>query len=574
MSNAEVAEEASRRLRVAAVSTGLGAGLSVGALILGSYGARRRNLVGAYEVPARGPAVVAVLLLAAATLGLIWSVRRARRGADVVGPCAWLLTAISMAAAYAVSATPSDLASSTGSGLALLRISWVVLAAAGVFAVVVAVLAPDRGAELRTWPIASTLALVLGLVAALGAGAVVLARTNITVVTAAPIDIPPAPTAVGSEVRYAIPTHDPRFIVPAGPGFVLLDGTDLVGYSGQTGQQRWRLPVTAIAAGCEPSSVRSTGTSTDSVVIAQCLRPAPPSTSYSSSSNRLAALAGIDAMTGRMLWTNTDNWRLRSTAVTASNVVPAQRDGEVAALDPRTGTALWTTQFIPGDCGGNIIGLGNKSGDIVYFPTCTKEATLRIAKGHTGAERTLAVDPNKLPPDISQIDLIAASGSVIVIQVASASHTAPPARLAVDIDTGRSYTLATQYLRSDQRSINSGQYPGAALQIDRDLDTTTVYLVAEHRIVQTHAPTMASVIFEGQRWTRVGDQLVTATAATAGWRAQLATVAFDGTTTLHPSPCGGKDSGGVIAAPGAVLVICARTDNTLRSAGYVVMGLR
>ncbi len=573
MGDVETADGVSRRLRGAAVLMGLGAGLAAGAVLLGVYGLLRRNLVGTYEVPARGPAVAAVLFLAAAALGLMWLVRRARRGVDVVGSCGWLLTAISLAAAYAVSATPPDLVSSTGSALALLRVSWVVLVAAGVCAVAVAALAPNQGRQAWSWRMASTVALVLGLVLAGGIGGTVWARTRTTVVTAAPIDIPATPTVVGSEVRYALPVQDPGFIVPAGPGFVLLDGKDLVGYSGQTGQQRWRLPFGVMAVGCEPSSVHSTGTATDSVVLAQCLLPAPPASSYSEST-RSAVLAGIDAMTGRMLWINTENWRIRSTAVTAADLAPVLRDDEVGALDPRTGKLLWTKHFAPGDCGGHLVGLGNKSSDIVYFPTCTREATLHIAQGRNGAERTLAIEPDKRPRDVSQLDLIASDGSVIVIQISSASHTAPPARVAVDIDTGRSLTLATQYLRSDRRSIETGQYPGAVLQIDRDLDTTSVYLVAEQRLVQTPAPIMVNTLLEGQRWSRVGDQLVTATAATAGWRAQLATVALDGATTLHPSPCGGSDSGGVMPAPGALLVICARTDDTLRGTGYVVMGLR
>ncbi|OHU31653.1 hypothetical protein BKG76_00065 [Mycobacteroides franklinii] len=553
-------------------------GLASGAVVLGAYGFVRRNPVGLHEVSVRNWAAVSVLLVAFFAAALIWTARSAMRGVDVVGRSALLLTVIVAAALYAVLADPAGLASSTHTALVLMRLSWVFLVIAAVFVVAGAVASVGRAtllAQSGRGP-KVVVGLALGLIFALGTGALAQARNDVVGVIAAPIEIPVTPTRVGTEVRYALPLSDPGFVVPAGPGFVTLEDQDLVGYAGNTGQQRWRLPFKTIAYECEPSSVRSTGTSADSVVIVQCLRPTQTN-SYSDSARR-TILTGVDAMTGRVLWANADNWRIRSTAVTGPDVVPVLRGDEVGALEVRTGNVLWTKQFTAGDCGGNLVGLGNKTQDIVFFPICptAHEVVLRVVDAHSGAERSLTIEREKFPDGVSQVNLLAAAAGVVVIEVAgSGPNRSPyPVNLAVDIDDGASMALPSKVnVRRDRQSHDAGQYPGPVLQIDTYSDDTAVLLVGERRIVKTSIPTTGTPIMDGQRWALVGDQLVTATAATASWRAQLATVGPDGKANLRPSPCGGADFGGVIPVPGAVLVTCARTDDSSRVTGYAVIGL-
>lgn len=567
--------DVSQRSRIIATSCGLGVGLAAGAVLLGVYGFVRRNPAGLHEVSVRNWAAGSVLLVAVAAAALMWMMWLARRGDDVVARSAWLLTVVAAVALYAALADPTGLASSTHTALVELRLSWALLVCAAVFVVAGAVAAVGRAAPGRGRDPLMAVSLALGLVFTLGCGVLARAQTDIMGVTAAPIEIPATPTTVGTEVRYALSLSDPGFVVPAGPGFAMLEDRDLVGYAGNSGQQRWRLPFTTIASQCEPSSVRSTGTSADSVVIAQCLLP----TQMNSSSNspRRSILTGIDAMTGRVLWANADNWRIRSTAVTGPDIVPVLRDDQVGSLQARTGNVLWTKQFVAGDCGSNVVALGNRTQDIVFFPICPtpKEVVLHVVDGHSGAERSLTIEPEKFPDGVSQINLVAAAAEVVVIEVAGSGphRSSYPVNLAVDIGSGTNMVLAPSHIPRDRQSYDTGQYPGPVLQIGAYSDDTAVLVVGERRIVTTSIPTTSTVIMNGQRWAQVGDQLVTATAATASWRPQLAMVGPDGVATLRPSPCGGTDFGGVIPVPGAVLVTCARTDDGSRFTGYAVMGL-
>lgn len=562
--------------KLAATSCGLGVGLAAGAVLLGGYGFVGRNPGGLHEVSVRNWAAGSVLLVAVGASALVWMMWLASRGVDVVARSAWLLTVVVAVALYAVLADPVGLASSTHTARVVLRLSWAVLVAAGVFVVAGVLAAVGRAAPPRRWrdPLMAV-SLVLGLVFTLGCGVLARAQTDIAAVTAATVEIPATPTTVGAEVRYALPVSDPRFTVPAGPGFVTLEDQDLVGYAGNTGQQRWRLPFRTIAGQCEPSSVRSTGTSADSVVIAQCLRPTQ--TDSHSDSARRTILTGIDAMTGRVLWSNADNWRIRSTAVTGPDVVPMLRGDEVGALEARTGNVLWTKQFAAGDCGSNVAAMGNRTQDIVFFPVCptADEVVLHVIDGHSGAERSLTIEREKLRDGVSQVNLVAVAAGVVVIEVAGSGphRSSYPVNVAVHVDSGTNTVLPSNHMPRDRQSYDAGQYPGAVLQIETDSEGTAVLLVGERRIVTTSIPTTSTLIMNGQRWAQVGDQLVTATAATASWRAQLATVGPDGVATLRPSPCGGTDFGGVIPVPGAVLVTCARTDDGSRFTGYAVMGL-
>ncbi|TDZ82099.1 hypothetical protein DE4585_02628 [Mycobacteroides salmoniphilum] len=569
--------DVSKRARLVAASVGLSAGLASGAVLLGAYGFARRDPAGLHEVSVRNWAAGFVVLVTVAALVLAWLMRSALRGVDVVGRSAWLLTVVAAAGLYALLADLSGLAASTHTAVVLLRLSWVWLLVAAIFVVAAVVAAVGRPDIAQVWRSPVTVVLLaLGVIFALGCGALAQARTKVVGITAAPVDIPATMSTVGDQIAYTVPTKDPSFIAPAGPGFVTLDDQDLVGYAGDTGQQRWRLPFKMIAGQCEPSTVRSTGTSADSVVIAQCLQP-NPSYSYPESDRR-TILTGIDAMTGRVLWANADSWRLRSTVVTGPDVVPVLRGVDVGALDTRTGKVLWTKQFALRDCGGNIAGAGNKTQDIVYFPMCpggANDVVLDVIDGRTGAERTLAVDHALVPEKVSRAQFVAAAAGVIVINVAPPASAGRPVNIAVDVDSGQSSPVPGDYLFQKRDAHATGQYPGPVLQINRDSDDTSVYVVGDRRTVQTRVPIgLSEVVLDGQRWARVGDQLVTATAMTAGYRYLLAIVAADGTVTSRPSPCGAREPGGVIPVPGAVLIACAHTDGKEYASGYTVVGLR
>lgn len=560
---------------VATAWLGAGVGVAAGAVVLGGYGFALRTPTGIHDTSVTKWFAASAVLLTALALALTWITRSALRGADATRRSAQLLAVVVVATFYVAVSEHDELAAGTPTGMMLLRSSWAALVVATVFLVAGAVAAAGRSKLVRPWRNHVLMpAVAVGLILVLIGGAVLQARAD-TAMTALPVDIPAVPTTVGADVAYSLPITDPSLIVPAGPGFVVMEGDALVGYSGETGQQRWRFPFAMVGLNCESSSVRSTGTAADAVVIAQCLRPNPTSDFSSSASDRPAVLTGIDAMTGRVLWTNADNWRIRSTVVTGPDVVPVLRGGEVGALDPRTGSLRWTKQFDPGECDSNIVGLGGQTQRIVYFAMCASHVVLHVADGRTGAERSLPVTWPELGADVGRAELLAAAGNVVVIAVEPAENDRSHAVLAVDIDSGDTVAVPAKYLWQDRTSFRSGQYPGPVLQLTKGPDGATVYLVAERRALQTSAP-VSSIddnTLQGQRWAVVGDQLVTATAVTAAYRAQLATVTSSGLASGQPSPCGRDAMGGVVVVPGALLAVCALTEHS-NVTGYVVKGLR
>lgn len=74
------------------------------------------------------------------------------------------------------------------------------------------------------------------------------------------------------------------------------------------------------------------------------------------------------------------------------------------------------------------------------------------------------------------------------------------------------------------------------------------------------------------RWARIGNSAVTALGDRVGGR--LVAVSGDGAVTRRHSPCGHAD-GGVLAIPGALLVMCIQARKQyLPSTGVTVVGLR
>ncbi|MBB2988861.1 hypothetical protein FHR72_000318 [Mycolicibacterium iranicum] len=571
MGNAELTTGTSLFPRSALLAAGSAIGGSVGAALLGGYAFMRRLPPGLQDASATRWMAVSGLLIVVGAGATIWISGSVLRGTDATRRASWLLTVVIAAAAYAVLGSPDSLAAATPTAVALLRLSWVVMAIAAILLVAAAVCGaghsdatPSR--RRPTVAAAVTLTLVLTVVG----GGIARARTD-TAITATPSDIPAVPTAVGTNIAYSLPIDDARSIVPAGPGFAVLEGDAVAGYAGDTGHRRWRFPLDVIGGACEPSSLRSTGTAADAVVIVQCLRGTP---SYSSTrATRPALLTGIDAMTGRVLWTNGDNWRLRSTTVTGADVVPVLRGDDIGSLDPHTGKLRWVKHFGQDGCEGNLVGLRNATQDVVYFPVCAEEVMLHVVDGRTGDERTVRVDPPQPGVEFDTVELAAAAGDVVVLQASSDDDVRQRFTVAVDVSSGDSVRVPVEYLSTDRTSSDAGHYPGEVLQLTDGMEGTAVYLVAQRKFVHTTAATLDDEILDGQRWALIGGQLVTATAMTASYRSLMVTADEDGAATVLFSPCGGRYDGGVIPVPGAVLVVCAIEDYR-NPTTYEVVGVR
>lgn len=558
----------------------LGAGVGLGALALSGYAFAHRVPTGRITEHA-GPATAllggALALAALVTAALLVVGVRAATGRAVTAQAGLLLTAVSAMTSYAWLASTPDrrLAVLTGPGAApaglLTRLSWTLLALAAALTLAAAVTGghPPRrrtAAALRALPVATVGLLVA--VAAGGAGAALATDHGAHLSTAAPIPIPAVPAAVGTDVAYSVPTRRLDFVVPAGPGFIAdADGT-LVGYDGATGAPRWRLPRTALPDGCDPIRVASTGTAPDAVVIVQCRQLVHPEDRYDPATVQIHL--GLDAMTGRLLWSSDHDWNLQGRTLLSPGAVPVHTgDGGIGAVDPRTGALRWTRPSAA-DCDPDPVRYGTAH-TVGYLAECRTGATLHLFDAATGDERTVALPP--VPGVRLRYRLAATDGDTVVYRQQDDTHD-HTALIAVDTATGAVQTVPGDAYISNT-TVWSGTYPGPVLQRGTTRDgIAELYLVATRQSVPaTTAHTLrdAGHIDGGLRWALVGATMVTAIGYT-DHREALLSVAADGSVTPRPSPCG-HDSGGVLPVPGAVLVVCERT-GTDGGGGYDILGQR
>ncbi|WP_163796697.1 PQQ-binding-like beta-propeller repeat protein [Mycolicibacterium sediminis] len=503
---------------------------------------------------------------------------RALRGPDTARAAAATLAVLAAVTAFThLNSIPADRASSlAGPGvrpiLPLMQAGWLLstCAALALLAGSVAMGSGKRplGVGLLPW-------------VALGAAVAVVAGSGLSTVatrgtdrsaTATAIAVPPVPTTVGDQVAYSVVARRAGWVTPAGAGFVARTDDALVAFDGATGAQRWRFPFLEFPAGCQPVTVRSTGSGPDAVVLIECRREY--SEQYMGGTD--PHLVALDAMTGEVLWFSDDGWYLQGRVQASPDALPVRRGDDIGSLDAHTGQKRWTRPLAEDEkCtsfGDDVTAVAHS---VVVVAQCADTAALHLFDGHTGQQRDIDLRsaPGGLPEGDVQYDLVAAEGDVVAIKVDPRAG-ADSVLLAVDTRAGTIERVpATAYL-SDVISARTGAYPGAVLQLDDRHDPaeqTGLYLVGQRKVLSANdVETQGDNIPTGLRWALVGDRLVSA----MGYYDDpaLLVVAPDGTVDRRPSPCG-TDVGGVVTVPGALLVLCERGDgNSLW--GYDVLALR
>lgn len=524
-----------------------------------------------------GVVVVAAVVLSAGGVAVV-------AGRVVAKKAAWALTIIAAITSFIFLSSLLRQGAEAVSGpgarpvVALAQVSWLLLSVAAVLLVAGAVVAQEQTRRAVKWP--ALLGFVAtGVVVALvaGSGVVALAqRGEPRATTAAAIAVPELPATVGADTAYTVAAEHVDGLVPAGPGFVLVGDGALNAYNGADGGQRWRFPLESFPAGCSLWSIRSTGTSADAVVIVECNHDAgygEPRTD--------PFLVGLDAMTGRLLWTVDKGWSLRSRILLPADTVPvvSSERNELGSLDPRTGAVRWTWSFGESDEKCSATGyVGALDGHVMYTVPCGQPLRVYVFDAVSGAQRVIDWPvPQEFSGEEWTVEPHAVEGSVAVVRLKQVVGNSS-AVLSIDTAGGQVELLPVKYL-SNGDSVRAGQYPGPILQTDRGAEPEPwldLYRLSYRSTVRavgldtfyggSYAP-RTSVM-----WAEVGTEMVTAAAYDAEFNKLLASVARDGTVTRRPSPCG-QDIGGVMAVPGAVLVVCQRSDGA-KTVGYDIFGLR
>lgn len=570
----------------ARIQIALGGGIAVGAVALSWHAFTQRVPDGLISdrlglvtssllCSLAGVAVAATVVLAIGAAALA--------GRVVTGKAAWTLAALTAVTAWAyLASAPRDravLISGPGGhpAISLAQASWLLLTFSAVLMLAGAIAAADGAGRSPRWPTMLPFVAV-GVVAALTTGLILVSVSfrSVALTTAPPIAVPPIPTTLGTEVGYSVTTKQTDWLVPAGPGFVLNSEDALAAYDGATGAQRWRFPFDAFPQRCEAASLRSTGTADDAVVILECRRR---SAHYEN--NRGPFLVSLDAMTGRLLWTMNLGWYLVGLKQLSPDAVPVRRGDDIASLDPRTGALRWTrTLSAEEQCEGYGDLVTGTAHSIVVPATCNDTGALRILDGLSGQERSvdLTAAPGALPAHGTEYDLLAAYADTVVIR--SSDHsTARGPLLSIETRSGTMEIIPDPAYLPSVESVRTGQYPGPVLQLDKSVDPerpSRFYLLDERRLITANGVEVHNdSIPTGWQWAAVGDRLVTATGLLVSARNRvLQSVAWDGTTSHGPSPCG-DDAGGLMTVPGAVLLMCQRrTESGSAISGYDILGLR
>lgn len=404
-------------------------------------------------------------------------------------------------------------------------------------------------------------------------------RTQTPVETAERADLAALPTTLGSHVAYSLPLYEPENILPAGPGFAIFDqGGSLTGFDGPTGAVRWKATAQVFPDDCLLDTVRSTGSSADAVVIAQCRRPRLHSVTPTGGRGE-PVLMGFDANTGQQLWLNDDGFELPSGTGTSDNVAAVvRRKEQIGSLDPRTGTVRWTRPLTEDEWAGWADVINN---DIVLTPDYGN-ATMRVLNGDTGAERL--IDLPIQHPSLETIPFAADAGLLIVqtrIQGRAVDPTHRPhdtyGTWKIDVATG-----AVEPIPSIYGGNPDSPMPGPLVQLGSDgrdeQSYVEVYSLPQRRLVRVMGVSTSTGLVGRYAWAQFGDNLVTAadrgTSSTDS--ATLVSVAPDGSLTRTPSPCPtsgyGDRGGGILAVPGATVLLCQSGEDT--GYGWDVLGVR
>ncbi|WP_194289689.1 PQQ-binding-like beta-propeller repeat protein [Nocardia macrotermitis] len=302
--------------------------------------------------------------------------------------------------------------------------------------------------------------------------------------TASVVAVAPVPSRLGS-VRYRIQAKatDTAFgvaamdVVPGGAGFVAAAGPGLTAYDGVTGKPRWHylriqpdnMPADADAVRYSPDSLHSLDNGT--VVIAHW---------------EWLGWQAFDAMTGRILWKNSDfthDYDAVSLQVgeyswprTTPEPLIGSDDTRVMRYDARTGARMWSATVDPSECAdskaqtaitdtsiyrvtrcqeGNkrwvqVDEIDSATGTVVHTRTLGKDTGLPEEGGALLSSIANTVVISWFPANASDFDKLVLTGphQLTTASVTSMLHT--PEVVASSLDN-------TQQVKTDRRTPNDAE---------------------------------------------------------------------------------------------------------------------
>ncbi|MCX2963251.1 PQQ-binding-like beta-propeller repeat protein [Gordonia sp. NPDC062954] len=509
-------------------------------------------------------------------------------GRPMTMPAAGLAASATALAAFVFLGESAPAAVSVLSGpgahsvVVLSRTAWVLYAVASL-ALLAASLTHDVRAtpgQKRRWA-GPIIGLVVALVVTLF-GVATGSGTGADAAQAEPIAIPAIPTSLGQNVAYRLRSALSQRVVPAGPGFVTVDEEAVTAYDGATGRKRWRFSTDGLSEECFPYSAWSTGTDAESVVIVQCADD-DEYTPAALDEQSDAGLTAFDAMTGRHLWTNSEGWAIRARAVSdgdgAVGVVRGEgTDARIGALNIRTGHVRWSRPVR--ECA-DLWSATTVTSSVVVLELCPgpKDVSAVSFDMETGTPQRIRVDLSRWAGVDAAImwDVLAVMGSRIAVRYTLDRGRHNEALAIVDTATA---TARVDWGQVDwlHLSPEEGLIPGDVAELmahpgDDFTDVLTMPAGERRRIDGLEAWTSwSSPALNLARWATVGEELMTATEFAVDGLYRLVTVHPDNSISRRPSPCG-RRPGGITPVPGAVLMLCRRSDND-DSSGVEIIALR
>lgn len=448
--------------------------------------------------------------------------------------------------------------------VAVARVSWMLLAIGGL--VIGLALLSGADDEIESAPPSLVLMTVGAVIATLVPLALIVDGGPASLAPSVPT--PPVPDAFGEHTAYEVPVKSANEIVPAGAGFVaVVDDGDgdksLAAYHGESGTQRWRIPLDDLhdLGDCGYPSLSSTGVGADSLVAVSC-----------GNGDEARGLIGIDAMTGLIRWTNTQDWHVSPVEPELSGIqlpLTVKRGNDIAVLDARTGRPMWIRPGRPRNaCGpGDDVGATRQS--IVYVTHCDNALQLVVLQSDSGAERRIGLPV----PDWSsgrEFPSLEATGRrhvAVEIQEVLGNYSRSDT-VVVDTVSGAYRTVLRGAEADEWHDGKWNQY--RIRDYSRDLIVESPhYWGDEVRFIHLDDGWSRTIRLPARIFvdTTVGWDAIGTTVATragysyAGYRTSyLLRVDESGRVEVRPSDCSASAS--MMVVPGAVLTICHTGNST------------
>ncbi|MBJ7290914.1 PQQ-binding-like beta-propeller repeat protein [Williamsia sp.] len=359
------------------------------------------------------------------------------------------------------------------------------------------------------------------------------------------------PTVPGmADYRISLRDNPARSVVPTGDGFAFFDRDSLVAYDGVTGQRRWHIDLALLDRTIPGRSSRQ-GLDNHRFLLANGSGTSSTLTMVGANDR----VVTVDAITGRTLWSTTDDIYFLDTSrrATARNALVGIRTrgnrSDIVSLDPRSGTTLWarptSSNCSPrGDIIGTVVALTDRCGlrdRVAVVDTRTGAAQPTTNVGHSG-------------PISAEGDVFAVGPSSEVTDDATTSLIDPTSGAVVESLVGgglRSTVRAGQYLTAS---------PSGQLEIRTVASPRRIKVYPGFEPVTAKAPAV---------W--IGADLTAITMSTVYGPGVVTTnPQIPGGIAEMPLPCPPRsDRSSLINVPGAMLVLCTTQD---RRGAFEIVG--